>query len=466
MYSQQNTICAIATPPGEGAIAIIRISGDKSFDIVKKIFVPSKKNMDITQANTHTLHYGEIKDNGETIDEVVVAIYKSPHSYTGEDAVEIFCHGSTYIQEKIVQLLIDNGATLAQPGEFTMRAFLNHKIDLAQAEAVSDLISSKSKAAASLAIKQLKGDFSKQINQLRQKLIDLLSLIELELDFSEEDVEFADRQELIQLITQIENWSENLIKNFSLGNAIKEGVPVAITGIPNVGKSTLLNLILNENKAIVSEIPGTTRDIVEDIINIEGVRFRIIDTAGIRETSDVVENLGIERSLQAIKNAFLNVIVADPTQNLEENISHIEKVISNSKENSKILVFINKIDISSNDNIKKLEDYLINQSLEYLKISAKDKSFLEKINAAMISVSGVGRFFEEETIAINQRHYQALINIKNSINEVKKGLELSIPADLLTQELKQIMFYLGEISGEVTTDDILGNIFSKFCIGK
>ena len=465
MYSQ-NTICAIATPPGEGAIAVIRISGDDTFKIIEKIFVPASKNKDLSNLRTHTLHYGEIKENGETVDEVLVAIYKSPHSYTGEDSAEIFCHGSTYIQKKIVQLLINNGASLAQPGEFTMRAFLNHKIDLAQAEGVADLISSKSKAAASLAIKQMKGDFSKQINNLRQKLIDLLSLIELELDFSEEDVEFADRGELIAIITRIEEWTDNLIKNFKLGNAIKEGVPVAITGIPNVGKSTLLNLLLNENKAIVSEIPGTTRDIVEDVINIEGVRFRLIDTAGIRQTDDIVENLGIERSLNAIKKALLNIVVADPTQSLEENINHIENVISNSNEGSKILVFINKIDKAAANEIKTLEDFLASKSIDYLKISAKDNTYLEKINNAIISVSGIGKFFEEETFAINQRHYQALTNIKNSIEEVKKGLEMELPADLLTQELKQIMFYLGEISGEVTTDDILGNIFSRFCIGK
>ncbi len=461
-----NTICAIATPTREGAIAVIRISGDETFKIVGKIFVSASKNKDLSKAGTHTLHYGEIKENGETVDEVLVAIYKSPHSYTGEDSAEIFCHGSIYIQKKIVQLLINNGATLAQPGEFTMRAFLNHKIDLAQAEGVADLISSKSKAAATLAIKQLKGDFSKQINNLRQKLIDLLSLIELELDFSEEDVEFADRSELIGIITQIEEWTDNLIKNFKLGNAIKEGVPVAITGIPNVGKSTLLNLLLNENKAIVSEIPGTTRDIVEDVINIDGVRFRLIDTAGIRETNDVVENLGIERSLQAIKKALLNIVVADPTQDLNENIKHIENVISNSVEGSKILVFINKIDKASDGEIKSLEKFLSDKGLNYLKISAKDKSYLTEINNAIISTSGIGKFFEEETFAINQRHYQALTNIKNSIVEVKKGLEMELPTDLLTQELKQIMFYLGEISGEITTDDLLGNIFSKFCIGK
>ncbi len=461
-----NTICAIATPPGEGAIAVIRISGEQCFEITDKIFESASKNKKLTTQKSHTLLYGYIKDNGEILDEVLVAIYKKPHSYTGEDSVEIFCHGSEYIQRRIMELLVEAGAVLARPGEFTMRAFLNGKIDLAQAEAVSDLISSKSKMAAALAMKQLKGVFSSKIKQLKDKLIDLLSLIELELDFGEEEVEFADRSELISLINEIENWTAELMNSFHLGNALKEGIPVAITGKPNVGKSTLLNLLLRENKAIVSDIPGTTRDIVEDVINIKGVRFRLIDTAGIRQTEDVVENLGIERSVNAIQKADINIVVADATLPTTENEAHLKKVFAHKTKDSKVLVLINKIDVSTDENLASIRSMLANYDTEFMEIVAKKDAYAGKIYDKIFELSGAAEFYESESIAINERHYQALARIKEAVNEVRKGLEIQLPVDLLTQELKQIMFYLGEISGEITEDDILGNIFSKFCIGK
>ncbi len=461
-----NTICAIATPPGEGAIAVIRISGEKCFEITEKIFEPASKNKTLTNLKSHTLVYGHIKDNGETLDEVLVAIYKKPHSYTGEDSIEIFCHGSVYIQRRIMELLVEAGAVLAQPGEFTMRAFLNGKIDLAQAEAVSDLISSKSKMAAGLAMKQLKGVFSSKIKQLKSKLLDLLSLIELELDFGEEDVEFADRSELLLIINEIENWTAELMSSFKLGNAIKEGIPVAITGKPNVGKSTLLNLLLRESKAIVSDIPGTTRDIVEDIINIKGVRFRLIDTAGIRHTEDVVENLGIERSVEAIKKAEINIVVADATLPVAENEEHLKKVYDHKTGDSKVLVLINKTDKGSKETIESIHSLAAKYGAVSMEIVAKQDEYAEKIYEKIFEVSGAAGFYEEEAIAVNERHYQALSKINDAVQEVKKGLEMELPPDLLTQELKQIMFYLGEISGEITEDDILGNIFSKFCIGK
>ena len=461
-----NTICAIATPPGEGAIAVIRISGENVFSIVEKIFTPASKNKKLSETKSHTLIFGYINDGKDILDEVLISIFKKPHSYTGEDSVEISCHGSIYIQRRIMELLVEAGATLAQPGEFTMRAFLNGKIDLAQAEAVSDLISSKSKMAANLAIKQLKGIFSSKIKQLKSKLIDLLSLIELELDFAEEDVEFADRQELINIINEIETWTTDLLKSFRLGNAMKEGIPVAITGKPNVGKSTLLNLLLRENKAIVSDIPGTTRDIVEDVININGVRFRLIDTAGIRHTNDVVENLGIEESVDAIKKAEINIVVADATIDLKENEEHLTKVIANKQKESKVLFLINKIDKAGKNTIEALKQLADKYGAYPMEIIAKNDNYATYIYEKIYEISGASSYYEEESIVINERHYQALTKISESINEVKKGLGMDLPTDLLTQELKQIMFYLGEISGEVTEDDILGNIFSKFCIGK
>ena len=461
-----NTICAIATPPGEGAIAIIRISGEESFDITEQIFSPFKKNIKLSEIKSHTLTYGHIIDNNEILDEVLIAVYKKPHSYTGENSIEIFCHGSTYIQRRIIQLLLEAGATLAQPGEFTLRAFLNGKLDLAQAEAVADLISSKSKITANLAIKQLKGVFSNQIKKLKTKLVDLLSLIELELDFGEENVEFADKSELLTTIDEIEKWATELLNSFKFGNALKEGIPVAITGKPNVGKSTLLNLLLKENKAIVSEIPGTTRDVVEDVINIKGVRFRLIDTAGIRNTKDVVEKLGIERSLEAIKKAEINIVVLDATLPLKENEEHLKKVYYNKDENSKIFVLINKIDLASKEKISDIKKLAKSFNAYAMEIVAKNNKYAEKIYEKIYEISEVANFLEEESIIINERHYQALNKINEAIKEVKKGLEMELPTDLLTQELRQIMFYLSEVAGEVTENDILENIFSKFCIGK
>ncbi len=462
---KEDTICAIATPQGEGAVAMIRVSGEKSFEIVEKIFKPTSKKS-LKQQKSHTLHYGEIIDKENILDEVLVAIYKAPHSYTGENSIEIFCHGSLYIQQRILEILIEAGARLSEPGEFTLRAFLNKKIDLSQAEGVADLIASKSQISVNLAIKQLKGEFSKEIYNLRDKLLELLSLIELELDFAEEDVEFADRTELFNVIEQIENWTSQLLNNFSLGNAIKEGIPVAIVGKTNVGKSTLLNLLLKEDKAIVSDIPGTTRDVVEDTININGVRFRIIDTAGIRNTNDTIENMGIVRSFKAIKEAVLILFVTDITQTSEEIKEYLEKIQNSKQQQAKIIGIVNKIDLNNENITEKISELFDKQELPHIKISAKDEKSINAVNKIIFDTLGIARFFEEETFLINERHYQALKKISDAIKEIKKGLDLELPTDLLTQEIHQILYYLGEISGEVSSEDVLQNIFSKFCIGK
>jgi len=456
-------ICAISTAQGNGAIAIIRLSGNESIALCDKIFKsPTNKRL-IDQA-ANTLHFGTLFNDGKIVDEVVVSLFKGPRSYTGEDIVEISCHGSVYIQQQILQLLTKNGARLAKPGEFTLRAFVNGKMDLSQAEAVADLIASSSASSHKVAIQQMRGGFSSEIANLRDRLLHFISLLELELDFSEEDVEFADRKQLNELLTNIQNLIQKLLKSFDLGNVIKNGVPVAIVGHTNVGKSTLLNKILNEEKAIVSDIAGTTRDVIEDVINIEGVAFRFIDTAGIRETSDTIETIGIERTFDRISKASIVLLLVDAS----ENKADIEKAIKTVKEklgeaDKKLIVVINKIDKSNQDiNIQ----HLLNDQDVQLKMSAKTGENIDLLIKELLSVVNLSALDQNDVIVTNARHYEALENASVALQRSIDGLESGITGDFLAQDIRETLHYLGEITGEITTDEVLGNIFKNFCIGK
>ena len=461
--TQEDTICAIATPSGVGAIAVIRVSGNDTFSIINKIFSPqSKKSLEQAQANT--IHYGWIKNNSRVIDEVLVSVFKNPNSYTGEDSVEISCHGSAYIQQEILQLLVDKGARIARPGEFTLRAFLNGKKDLSQAEAVADLVVSNSKASHKLAIDQMRGEFSSQIKKLRKQLVDFTSLLELELDFSEEDVEFADRGKLKTLIKKIKKEAHALVDSFSMGNVLKNGIPVAIIGKPNVGKSTLLNAILKEERAIVSETPGTTRDTIEDILVINGISFRFIDTAGLRESKEEIENLGIERTYEKIRQAKIILYMFDAG---ETSIEEVDEVLKDIREkfgghDKKIILLGNKIDMLME--VPKKFNKLV--ELETIFISAKRKENLHIIPDSLIRSISDGTEETQSTIVTNTRHYQALLKVQESVDTVIKGLEDNIPNDLLASDIRSALHYLGQITGEVTSDEILGNIFENFCIGK
>jgi len=455
-----DTIIALATSSGLGAIAVIRLSGEDAIKIVNKFFQSKFKNKDLTKVKSHTIHLGNITDSKNIIDEVLVSVFKNPHSYTGENVVEINCHGSVYIQQEILQLFIKNGVRNANPGEFTLRAFLNGKMDLSQAEAVADLISSNSAASHQVALQQMRGGFSTEIQNLRQQLLNFASLIELELDFAEEDVEFADRTEFKNLISKISNVLKRLIDSFALGNVLKNGIPVAIVGQPNVGKSTLLNALLNEEKAIVSEIAGTTRDAIEDEIIIEGVSYRFIDTAGIRQTEDIVESIGIKKTLSTIDKSqlVLHLIDASKIELLKERISDLEEKYPSKK----ILTIINKADLLS-------EEKITNLNLEFLNLiilSAKNKTGIHKLTTILTQLANKGALSNNETIVSNSRHFEALNNAYNSIKEVQKGIDTNISSDLFAIDIRQALFHLGEITGEVTTEDLLGNIFANFCIGK
>ena len=445
-----DTICALATGGGVSAIALLRISGDRSIEIVNKVF---SKNL--TKKESHTVHFGNIIIDNKIIDEVVITIFKKNQSFTGEETVEISCHGSKYIQNKILEILINNGIRLANPGEYTMRAFKNGKLDLSQAESIADLIESESEAAHKTAIQHLRGGFSKKLKLLRQKLIDFASLIELELDFSEEDVEFANRNQLNNLLNELKSEINVLIDSFKLGNVIKNGIPVAILGAPNVGKSTLLNLLLNEDKAIVSDIAGTTRDSIEDEINIKGYNFRFIDTAGIRKTDDTIENLGIEKTINHADKSNIIIYLIDASQNIDSQLDNIENL---SKENQKkIIKVINKIDLNKNLDIS---------TSEHILISAKENFGTDKLKNRIFDFTNLNALDNNNTIVTNQRHYEQL---KKTLSELKiaiEGLNNGLSGDLLAINIKQSLFHLGLITGEVTTDDLLSNIFGKFCIGK
>ncbi len=462
----QSTICAISTAPGNAAIAVIRLSGKDSIAICDSIFHSSKgKRLEAQKA--YTIHFGEIKEGDEIIDEVLVSIFHGPHSYTGEDSVEISCHGAPYIQQRIIQLLIQKGARMANPGEYTQRAFVNGKMDLSQAEAVADLISTSSAAAHKLAMQQMKGGFSAEISKLREHLLTISSLVELELDFSEEDVEFADRKELMHLAHNIDSLISKLIDSFSLGNVIKNGVPVAIVGNTNVGKSTLLNSLLKEDKAIVSEIEGTTRDVIEDTINIQGITFRFIDTAGIRHTKDVVETIGIERTFDRIKKASVVLLLVDALKDLSTVRESIEKVSSEIDHyTQKFIVIINKIDQIENPGEVKEALFRYSKDYHIIPISAKENTNVDKLIDELVSTVNLQQLNESDVIVTNARHYEALCHAKEAVDRVIHGLEMGISGDFLSQDLRETLHYLGTITGEISTDEILGNIFKNFCIGK
>lgn len=459
-----NIIAAISTPHGMGGIAVIRLSGKGSIQLVDQVF-KSPNNKKLIEQKANTVHFGSIIKDATILDEVLVTIFKAPHSFTGEESVEISCHGSTYIQQNVLQLLLTNGASLASPGEFTQRAFINGKMDLSQAESVADLIASTSASTHRLAMNQMRGGFSKELANLREKLLNFISLIELELDFSEEDVEFVDRQELTLLADRIETHISKLANSFSIGNAIKEGIPVAIIGETNAGKSTLLNLLLNEEKAIVSDIHGTTRDVIEDTIIINGVMFRLIDTAGIRETKDTIETIGIERTFQKIDEASIILWVVDAESSKEHLEELATQILPHSISKTVVLVF-NKIDTISSSKLNALKEILIDNIQERLFISAKHQLGTNELEDKLIELANIPSIGEQDIIVTNLRHYEALNRALTAIRRVSEGLTNNIPTDFLAQDIRECMHYLGEITGDISTDDILGNIFSKFCIGK
>jgi len=461
----QSTICAISTPPGIGGIAVIRLSGTEAVAITEKIFQSPSTDKRLADQRANTLHFGTIKSGDELIDEVVVSLFKAPHSFTGEDIVEISCHGSVYIQQMILQLLISNGASMARPGEFTQRAFLNGKMDLSQAEAVADLIASGNSAAHKLAISQMRGGFSREIQQLRAELLRFAALVELELDFSEEDVEFADRGALIELSTRISLLLKKLTESFRLGNVIKNGIPVAIIGETNVGKSTLLNALLNEDKAIVSDIHGTTRDVIEDVINIDGTLFRFSDTAGIRETTDIIESMGIERSYNQLEKAEIVLLVTDISGSVQSILNRIVK-IRKKIAGQKLVIIANKVDIGSASSQNQLSGFPLLPNEELVFVAAKSRANLDQLIQMMKRAVNFDSIRPEEVIVSNVRHYEALSRALTAIEKVIEGLKTGISGDFLSQDIRECLHYLGEITGEVSTDEILGHIFKHFCIGK
>ena len=462
-FYDKDTICAVATAPGMGAIAIIRLSGQKSLQILLEIFQSKRKTLHADSIESHRLYFGDIIENGEIIDEVLVSYFKAPHSYTGEDAVEISCHGSEFIQQKLIELLLRHGARMAGPGEFTMRAFLNGKMDLSQAEAVADLIASESKSAHQMAIRQMRGGFSEKISQLRKKLVDFTSLMELELDFSEEDVEFADRTRFSALIQELKHELSQLKASFKLGNVLKKGIPVAIIGKPNAGKSTLLNALLNEEKAIVSEIPGTTRDTIEDTIAIEGYTFRFIDTAGLRPSEDQIEKMGIERTYDKIEQATLILYVCDLSKMKEETMAEVLKEFKTyiADKSKHFILVANKI-----DKLKEIPAHLKELlELETVFVSAKRKENIHLLASTLVNHIKSDSI-TDDILVNNSRHYEAISKALESIVQVEKGFHDQTPTDLIAIDIRQALYHLGSITGEVTTDEILGNIFGKFCIGK
>ena len=460
------TICAISTAPGIGGIAVIRISGELAFTACDAIFKPFTAGVTVSAMAPNTIRFGQIVADNELVDEVLVSVFHAPHSFTGENVVEIACHGSQFIQQEILKLVLAQGCRLAQPGEFTQRAFLNGKMDLSQAEAVADVIASQSRAAHRLAMNQMRGGFSNELLILRDKLLTFTSLVELELDFSDhEDLEFADRSQLNTLADTIEQKIAKLVNSFSVGNAIKNGIPVAIVGETNAGKSTLLNVLLNEERAIVSDIHGTTRDVIEDTVNIKGVLFRFIDTAGLRETTDTIENLGIERTYQAIEKANIVLLIIDTSQinNQEKWLS--EEIMKRVEHTPLILVF-NKVDKLSEGERLALEQQFKDNRVPRIFISAKERLHTDELQELLYNAAKLPELSDQDIMVTNMRHYEALKQAHTAIVRVQDGLNDRISGDFLSQDIRECLHYLGEITGQITTDEVLGNIFSKFCIGK
>ena len=459
----QDTICALATANGIGAIGIIRVSGNQSFEIVNKFF--EGKNLE--KVDSHTVHYGFIKDKDETIDEVMISVFHAPKTFTTENSVEISFHGSPYIGKKILEALIKNGARMAKAGEFTMRAFMNGRIDLSQAESIADLIASENEASRKVALNQLKGGISNEISFLRNDLLNFTSLIELELDFAEEDVEFADRTALKSLLYKIEDKLNSLIESFQYGNAIKNGTAVAIIGKPNAGKSTLLNALLKEERAIVSNIAGTTRDTIEEILHIKGHAFRLIDTAGLRETADEIEAIGVKKAKEKVENAEILVYLADAgTEDLSEDVEMIKSLL---RDDLKLIICATKIDEVVPTHYEKLEQIFrnnISTDFDFIKISAVENQNIQDLKNELSSYVEHLKSEEGNVVITNQRHYEALRKSLNSVKQVDEAVSSQITTELLAYELRNALEHLGEISGEFTNDEVLGNIFSKFCIGK
>ncbi|RZM24067.1 MAG: tRNA uridine-5-carboxymethylaminomethyl(34) synthesis GTPase MnmE [Pedobacter sp.] len=451
------TIVALSTPPGIGAIGVIRLSGKDAIAITNAVF----SGKDLMVQDSHTIHYGLIKDGEIIVDEVLVSLFVAPKSYTKENVVEISCHGSNYIIQQIITLLIRHGASAAKPGEFTLRAFLNGGLDLSQAEAVADLISSDSAAAHQVAMNQLRGGFSNELGVLREQLIHFASMIELELDFAEEDVEFANRDQLQDLINKITLVLNKLIRSFELGNVIKEGINTVIAGRPNAGKSTLLNALLNEDRAIVSEIAGTTRDTIEEVLNISGINFRLIDTAGIREATDTIEAIGVEKTMQKISQSALLVYLFDIVNTTPEEI--IEDITRLHKPGFPFIAVANKIDLSTTERLQSLS---LPDDVRLMSISAKENQHIEDLKELLYDTAVGDQLSDNHTMVTNIRHVEALQRTREALNSVANGLNNPVTSDFLAMDIKQALYYLGEITGQVTTDDLLENIFSKFCIGK
>lgn len=459
----QDTICAIATAQG-GAIGCIRVSGPEAIEITSRIFIPAATNKKLEDSKPYTLTFGRIYDDSEVIDEVLVSLFRAPHSYTGENSTEITCHGSAYILQKVLQLLIKNGCRIAGPGEYTQRAFLNGKMDLSQAEAVADLIASSSAATHRLAMSQMRGGFSKELATLRDQLLHFTSLIELELDFSDhEELEFADRSELCQLADNIEKVITRLVNSFNVGNAIKNGIPVAIIGETNAGKSTLLNVLLNEEKAIVSDIHGTTRDVIEDTVNIGGITFRFIDTAGIRETNDTIENLGIERTFQKLNQAEIVLWMIDATD-AQAQITQLSNQLLPRCEGKQLILVYNKVDLVNN--MQNTIPAHFPDSVKSITLSAKKREHIEELQQILITSAHLPAITQNDVIVTNVRHYEALNNALEAIHRVQEGLANNISGDFVSQDIRECIFHLSDIAGEVTNDMVLQNIFQHFCIGK
>lgn len=466
MNRNEETVCAPATGSG-GAISIIRISGPESTGICSRVFVPVSGSVDLSKLKGYSLVYGEIRSDGELIDDVLVSVFRAPHSYTGEDSVEISCHASPYIVKKIIELLVSHGAVAAHPGEFTRRAFMNGRMDLSQAEAVADIIASETRAAHKLAVSQMRGGFSDEIQKLRSELLHFASLIELELDFGEEDVEFANRDDLKAIVIRVRGMAERLAATFSAGNALKNGIPVVIAGKPNSGKSTLLNALLMEDRAIVSEIPGTTRDTIEDTIVIDGIEYRFIDTAGMRDTTDIIESLGIQRTIEKVKQASVVLYIDEATDEpvmINKRIEGIREIING--QSQRLIVLINKIDKAPGSTGKMAGGIVLRPRESLVFLSAKEKTGLDELRSRLADPELAQALNSNDVIITNARHYESLVHVSESLGRVIEGFDSGIPEDLIATDIRQAIHYLGEITGQITNDEILGNIFRNFCIGK